>query len=99
MTTSHIGSFRINGKFYSHNLHFRDDDRVECIDPDGNVILTYTSSSYVIKGNKGCEVLGSLRTKDGVWVFCQEGKPNYYLGKNLLESEIEFSKLYIKGEL
>lgn len=95
-----LGCFMVKGEVYQHHIFTREDDRVECTNENGDVVLTFGSSCnvYNIKGEKiGC----ALNRGDG-WSFklLQNGEiypMNYW--DDLIKSELEFAKLYLRGDL
>lgn len=93
-----VGSFHLNGKWYDHRIYCADDDRVECLDEDGNVILTFTANCHVLDNDK--QELGKWKTNNSYqWYVKLNNQKMFSFGTDLLEAEMEVSKMYIKGEL
>lgn len=95
-TPSHIGGFIYNETIYQHNLYYRDDDRIELTE-GGKIkspILIYTSNSY-IKDAKG-KLIGRSSMKGNVWYIESYDDKISVSGTDLLMTEIEFSKAYLK---
>ena len=77
-TRSPVDHFRHNGVAYEHVIYCADDDRIECIDRQGNVILTFTSNCHVHtlhKNDPNKQELGTFHTKyrTDEWVFWPDG--------------------------
>jgi hypothetical protein len=63
-------------RFLKHIIFCTDDDRVEVIDDDENVLVTFCADCRVIAGNKDTgEYIGRISTDDGKnWVFSGSNK-------------------------
>lgn len=99
-TRSFIDMFSLNGEKYEHSLYYMDDDRVECTDSRGKVVLMYTANSYVYDADK--KMLGTFHmTSEHSWYFRPVGGGEKIVFDNhsILKAEVELSKRYIKGEL
>ena len=97
-----VDTFMVGGNQYFHTIHCNTDDRVECTDEDGHVVLTFTANSYVYVGKWKDFQLGYLSmNRDHTWKFKfgTEGKIMHSEHTDLLKFEVEISKAYIKGEL
>lgn len=102
---SFVTAYRHNGHAYEHNIFCTDDDRVECIDRQGKVILTFTSDCYVLTGGKedtDRQQVGTLHMwgNEG-WFFRPEGEPNRKVPlnvQNILVGEVTVAKMFLDGE-
>lgn len=109
-TKSYIGAFRLDDKFYEHNLFIADDDRVECRDEKGKVILTFTANCDCYTGGKkdaDRKLLGRFSMSYNAnaprrsenWSFRPEGGgEDVEIGHDLLMGEIEIAKMYLQGK-
>lgn len=93
------------GQTYKHVLFCNEDDRIECQDMGGGVILTYDASCNIWKdgdiiARSGmAEVDGETR-----WVFTlEDASTGMALGPSpdidpdaLLKAEVEFTKVYLR---
>lgn len=109
---SFVAAFRHEGKPYEHNIFCADDDRVECIDMEGNVILTFTANCYVHTGHKddpNKQQLGTVHMRSGdattrnreTWAFKPDnGGAEIPLNEyDILKGEVHLAKMYLNGEL
>lgn len=100
MTTerkSYIGNFMYSDVRYIHDIFIYTDDRVECTDEEGKLVLTHTANCEV-KTPDG-KIIGRWYLTDHRWSFeTSEGKKFHY-DWDLLESEMHVSKLFIEGKL
>lgn len=104
---SYVDHFRHDGVVYEHDIYCADDDRVECLDRQGNVILTFTADCYVHtlhKNDPNKQQLGSVHTKycSNQWEFWPDGDREKAIDLNctdILKGEINLSLMYLKGEL
>jgi len=95
---SPIGMFRANGRIYEHRIFISSDDRVECQDEDGNLVLKYTANCDVFD-HKGDRV-GRWHMHKGEWYFQSEkDDQKHFYKRDLLEAEMKVSQLYIEGKL
>lgn len=109
-TKSYIGAFRHGDHFYEHNIFIADDDRVECVDETGKVILTFTANCDCYTGSKKDDdkkTLGRFSMsydakaprRSENWTFRPEGGgEEVNLGHDLLMGEIEIAKMYLQGK-
>lgn len=94
---SHIGNFFVEGKLFTHYIFINTDDRVECQDEDGKVILIHTADCAV-KTPEGKRIgRWSLDSKTMCWMYTTEnGKMKFKYGTDLLRAEMEISAFYIQ---
>lgn len=97
--SSHLKSFRGNQlTILSHDIYF-DDDRVECTNAiTGAVILTYDANCNVYDASSNL-IARSRTNSQNVWYFEKEDGTiiETHCGRDLLKSEVQFSKLYFEG--
>lgn len=93
------------GTQYKHVLFHTEDDRVECQDMGGRVILTYDANCAIWKDGEVIAHSGMARVEgDTRWVFTLEGEavgiplgPSPDLDPDaLIKAEVEFTKLYLR---
>jgi hypothetical protein len=109
---SFVAAYRHEVKVYEQNIFCADDDRVECSDQEGNVILTFTADCYVLTGGKNDkdrQQLGTvhMRHGDGVmrnretWIFKPDdgGAEMPLHESDILKGEVHIARWYLEGKL
>lgn len=98
--SSHLSSFSLGDKLYKHVIFIDEDDRVELQDGRGTTVLTYTADCVVYDKDKSLLGMFSMDGR-GRWLFQGRGKHSqpYTFTHDLLEAEVEVSKMYLNGEL
>lgn len=97
-TQSPVGRFAVKGKVYTHVIYCADDDRVECLDEDGKIIFTYTSKCDMLDSQG--KIIGRWNTDNRYsWYLKLENGMRHTFGIDLLEAEMEASKMFLTGEL
>ena len=97
-TASPVGSFLLGNCLYSHSIFCADDDRVELQDNKGNTLMTYTANCAVL--DKDGEEVGRWNMDNNRWVYYNfSDKQEITFKYDLLEAEMEVSKMFLKGEL
>jgi hypothetical protein len=103
-TKSHVATFRHGDTVYEHSIFIADDDRVECVDRQGNIILTYDAdcNAYVgSKKEKKRQRLGKFGMREHFWYFVPEGEPDRVIDlevRDVLRGEVTITKMYLDGE-
>jgi hypothetical protein len=98
--SSHIQSFRVNGSFYGHWI-CTETDVVFLVSEAAQVLATY-SQNATMRDAEGIKI-GSFRMGARyTWYFvCHNEAETQYdgYGNDLLNAEVEISKLFIEGKL
>lgn len=93
---SYIGCFSVGSEIYEHVIFTDTDDRVECLDQDGKLILTFTANCLVKMPNN--DILGRWNMRGKNWYFTSERDDKEYVyDHDLLEAEMKVSELFIEG--
>lgn len=91
-----IRRFRVTSAIYEHVIFPSEDDRVECRNMYGEVILTYTADCRVLDKHK--RQIGEMDLNENIWSFVI-GKKTFVFDTDLIEAEFGVSEMYIRGEL
>jgi hypothetical protein len=95
---SHVSYFLAAGRVYEHVIYPSEDDRIECLDDDMQVVLTYTRNGQVLDKHK--RQIGRFIMREYDWIYQDLHETRQWrFGSDLLKAEVGVSQMYINGEL
>ena len=91
-----VGQFMYEGMLYALMIYCNEDDRVEVIDTDGKILLTFTATSEIMKDGKQIGRISQNRDGELTFTFDLKTPYNEYATTGVYARELD---AYFKAEI